>query len=162
MLDVAADGFRPLLRINVVPGSPKIPPPQPTIDEHNSFEDERLDAHPMDLEDHSMELKDPIFSEEVGEQCELGAQINHTFLDEINFQVNQTFSSKKELKLLLDVAAVRNSFDYATLKSCGKFLKDKKHYHHELRRIAHFLWAIVERLNIEPEKMITSPPSPSP
>ncbi|KAF3660678.1 hypothetical protein FXO37_13304 [Capsicum annuum] len=114
-----------LLRINVVSGSPTILPPQPTIDEHDLFEDESLDAHPMDSEDHSMELEDPIFSEEAGEECELGAQTNHTFSDENNFQINEIFSSKKELKLFLDVVVVRNSFDYATLKSCSKFLKVK-------------------------------------
>ncbi|PHU14666.1 hypothetical protein BC332_15871 [Capsicum chinense] len=52
MLDVTADSSRPLLRINVVQGSPTIPLPQSTIDEHDSFEDESLDAHPMDSEDH--------------------------------------------------------------------------------------------------------------
>ncbi|KAM3326483.1 hypothetical protein P3S67_001609 [Capsicum chacoense] len=125
MLDVAADGSRPLLRINIILGSPTIPPPEPTIDEDDSFEDESLDANPMDLEDDSMELKDPIFSEEGGEECELGAQTNHTFSNKTTFQVNQTFSSKKEQKLLLDVAAVRKFFDYAMLKSCIKFLKVK-------------------------------------
>ncbi|PHU14772.1 hypothetical protein BC332_15977 [Capsicum chinense] len=64
ILDVAADGSRPLLRINIVSGSPTILPPQPAIDEHDSFEDECLDAHPMDTEDDSMELEDSIFSEE--------------------------------------------------------------------------------------------------
>ncbi|KAF3676589.1 Acetylornithine aminotransferase, mitochondrial [Capsicum annuum] len=73
MFDVVVDGSRPLLRINVVPGSPTISPPQPTIDEHDLFEDESLDAHPMNLKDHSMELEDPIFSEEAGEECGLGA-----------------------------------------------------------------------------------------
>ncbi|KAM3218688.1 hypothetical protein P3L10_023219 [Capsicum annuum] len=118
MLDVAADGSRLSLRINVVPGSPIIPPPQPTINEHDSFENESLNAHPM-------ELKNPSFSKEVGEECGLGAQTNHTFSDETNFRLNQMFSSKKELKLLLDVTVVRNSFGYAMLKSCGKFLKVK-------------------------------------
>ncbi|PHT27894.1 hypothetical protein CQW23_32502 [Capsicum baccatum] len=70
MLDVIADGSRPLLRINVVPGSSIIPPPQPIIDEYNSFEDESLDTHPMDSKDHSMELEDLIFSEEAGEEPE--------------------------------------------------------------------------------------------
>ncbi|PHT93003.1 hypothetical protein T459_00885 [Capsicum annuum] len=64
MLDIAVDGSRPLLGINIFPGSLTIPPPQPTSDEHDSFEDESLDAHPMDSEDHLMELEDPIFSEE--------------------------------------------------------------------------------------------------
>ncbi|PHT97824.1 hypothetical protein BC332_33250 [Capsicum chinense] len=62
ILDIAADGSRLLLRINIVPGSPTIQPPYSTIDEHDSFEDESLDAHPMDSKDHSMELKNPIFS----------------------------------------------------------------------------------------------------
>ncbi|PHT58289.1 hypothetical protein CQW23_00652 [Capsicum baccatum] len=64
MFDIAADGSRSLLRINVVTGSPTILPPQSKIDEHDLFEDESLDAQPMDLEDDSMELKDSIFSEE--------------------------------------------------------------------------------------------------
>ncbi|PHT52856.1 hypothetical protein CQW23_07318 [Capsicum baccatum] len=51
MLDVAANGSRLLLRINVVSGSPTIPPPQPIIDEHDLFEDESLDVHPMNAED---------------------------------------------------------------------------------------------------------------
>ncbi|KAM3395468.1 hypothetical protein P3S68_004474 [Capsicum galapagoense] len=85
MLDVVADGSKPLLRINVIPGSLTIPPPQATIEEYDSFEDESLDAHPMDSEDHSMEWEDSIFSEEAGEKCELGAQIIHTFFDGTNF-----------------------------------------------------------------------------
>ncbi|PHU20385.1 hypothetical protein BC332_11536 [Capsicum chinense] len=40
----------------------------------------------MDSEDDSMELEDSIFSEEGGEECELGAQTNHTFSDGTNFQ----------------------------------------------------------------------------
>ncbi|KAM3237668.1 hypothetical protein P3L10_012698 [Capsicum annuum] len=125
MLDVVADGSRPLLRINIIPESPTIPSPQPTINKHDSFKDESLDAHPMDSKYDSMELKDPIFSEEGGEECELGAQTNHTFSDGTKFQLNKTISSIKELKLLLDVAAMRNSFDYAMLKSCSKFFKVK-------------------------------------
>ncbi|PHT45604.1 hypothetical protein CQW23_14762 [Capsicum baccatum] len=64
MLDVAVDGSRPLLRINIVLGSPTVSLPQPTIDEHDSFEDESLDAHPLDSIDDSMELEDLIFFEE--------------------------------------------------------------------------------------------------
>ncbi|PHU18175.1 hypothetical protein BC332_13870 [Capsicum chinense] len=74
---VAADGSRLLLRINIISGSPTIPPPQPIINEDDSFEDESLDANPMDLKDDSMELEDPIFFKEGGEECELGAQTNH-------------------------------------------------------------------------------------
>ncbi|PHT83170.1 hypothetical protein T459_11613 [Capsicum annuum] len=40
MLDVTVDGSTPLLRINVIPRSPTIPPPQPIIDEHDTFVDE--------------------------------------------------------------------------------------------------------------------------
>ncbi|PHT77872.1 hypothetical protein T459_15924 [Capsicum annuum] len=87
MLDVAADGSRPLLRINVITGFPIVPLPQPTIDKHDSFEDESLDAHPIDSKDDSMELEDSIFSKEGREECELGAQTNHTFSDRTNFQL---------------------------------------------------------------------------
>ncbi|KAF3642636.1 putative homeobox-leucine zipper protein HDG8-like [Capsicum annuum] len=59
----------PLLRVNVVPVSPTIPPPHQTIDEHDSFEDESLYAHLMGLEDHSIELEDSIFSEEAEKIC---------------------------------------------------------------------------------------------
>ncbi|PHT38084.1 hypothetical protein CQW23_21657 [Capsicum baccatum] len=84
----------------------------------------------MDLKDNSMELKDLILSEEAGEEYGLGAQTNHTFSNETNLQVNQIFSNKKELKLSLDVAAMRNSIDYVMLKSRGKFLK-VNHHHRE-------------------------------
>ncbi|PHT95934.1 Cytokinin dehydrogenase 5 [Capsicum annuum] len=117
-----------LLRINLISGSSTIPPPHLTIEEHDSFEDESSNAHPMDSEDHSMELEDLIFSEEAREECGLGSQTNHTFSKGTNFQLNQTFSSKTELKLLLDVAAVKFYFDYATLKSRNKFLKDTKNH----------------------------------
>ncbi|PHT41150.1 hypothetical protein CQW23_20004 [Capsicum baccatum] len=89
MLDVAADGSRPLLRINVISGSPTVLLAQPTIDEYDSFEDESLDAHPIDSEDDSMELEDSIFSKEGGEKCELGAQTNHTFSDGTNSQIKK-------------------------------------------------------------------------
>ncbi|PHT47416.1 hypothetical protein CQW23_11624 [Capsicum baccatum] len=68
MLNVVADGSRPLLRVNIVLGSPTTRPPQSTIDEDDSFENESLDANPMDLEDDSMELEDQIFSKEGGEE----------------------------------------------------------------------------------------------
>ncbi|KAF3662054.1 hypothetical protein T459_17069 [Capsicum annuum] len=73
MLDATVNGSRPLLRINVIPGSPTILPPYPTIDEHDSFEDESLDVHPMDtkLEDLSTELEDPNFFQEERGECGL-------------------------------------------------------------------------------------------
>ncbi|PHU12459.1 hypothetical protein BC332_19389 [Capsicum chinense] len=64
-----------------------ISPPHLKIDEHNSFEDESLDAHQMDSKDHSMELEDSIFYEEAGEEYGLEAQTNHTFSDKTNFQI---------------------------------------------------------------------------
>ncbi|PHT98882.1 hypothetical protein BC332_32187 [Capsicum chinense] len=78
MLDVATDGSRTLLRINVLSGFL-------TIDEHDSFEEESLDAHPMDSEDHPIEFEDPIFFEKGGEECEYGAQTNQTFSNGTNF-----------------------------------------------------------------------------
>ncbi|KAM3237669.1 hypothetical protein P3L10_012699 [Capsicum annuum] len=37
--------------------------------------------------------------------------------------------------------------------------RDGENLHRELWWIVHFLWAIVEQLNMEPEEMITTPPS---
>ena len=42
-----------------------------------------------------------------------------------NFQIEQTFISKNELKTLVDQVLMRNSFDYATLKNCSKWFKVK-------------------------------------
>ncbi|KAF3659585.1 ABC transporter B family member 12 [Capsicum annuum] len=65
-----------LLRINFTVGSPMIPPPHLTIDEYDSFEDESSDVHPMDMEDHSIELNDPHFFQKEREECGLGSQPN--------------------------------------------------------------------------------------
>ncbi|KAG5570625.1 hypothetical protein H5410_060391 [Solanum commersonii] len=59
-----------------------------------------------------------------GEQ-ELGSQSNHFFFDGTNLCINQTFSNKNELQLLLAEATTKKSFDFATIKSCTKYLKNK-------------------------------------
>ena len=39
--------------------------------------------------------------------------------------MNQSFSSKSDLQFLLAEEAARKSFDFATVKSCSKYLKVK-------------------------------------
>ncbi|KAG5586870.1 hypothetical protein H5410_047304 [Solanum commersonii] len=58
-----------------------------------------------------------------GEQ-ELGSQSNHSFSDGTNLCINQTFSNKNNLQLLLAEAAAQKSFDFSTVKSCTKYLKE--------------------------------------
>ncbi|KAG5615952.1 hypothetical protein H5410_015776 [Solanum commersonii] len=60
-----------------------------------------------------------------GEQ-ELGSQSNHFFSDGTNLCINQTFSNKNELQFLLAKAATKKSFDFATVKSCTKYLKNSR------------------------------------
>ncbi|KAG5586664.1 hypothetical protein H5410_047098 [Solanum commersonii] len=57
-----------------------------------------------------------------GEQ-ELISQSNYSLSDGTNLCINQTFSNKNELQLLLAEAAAKKSFDFATLRSCTKYLK---------------------------------------
>ncbi|KAF3650864.1 hypothetical protein FXO38_16921 [Capsicum annuum] len=64
MMDVDADGFMPILRINVVERSFEGPitsseflPPRPSVDD--DFSDyENDDDHPINMEDYSMHMED--------------------------------------------------------------------------------------------------------
>ncbi|KAG5592079.1 hypothetical protein H5410_042593, partial [Solanum commersonii] len=73
--------------------------------------------HPVDAED-----PEPECCEEMQGQKELGSQYNH-FSDGSNLCINQTFSNKNKLQLLLVEAAAKKSFEFATVKSCTKYLK---------------------------------------
>ncbi|KAF3624499.1 hypothetical protein FXO38_30234 [Capsicum annuum] len=53
------------------------------------------------------------------------SQPGHSFNNGANFHLDQIFTDKKELKMLLDAAAVRQCFDYYLEKNCSKFLKAK-------------------------------------
>ncbi|PHU04937.1 hypothetical protein BC332_25759 [Capsicum chinense] len=107
----------------------------------------------MDLEDHSIELKDPIFSEEGREECELGAQINHTFSDGTTFQicalsligirVSPTASRRRRTMLITAMAALRlNHGEYYGLRVYD--------YSSPLYKVEEYLLAYSESINVVP------------
>ncbi|XP_047260747.1 uncharacterized protein LOC124894022 [Capsicum annuum] len=76
------------------------------------------------MEDYSMHMKD--FSSDLQdneEDRETESQAGHSFTDGTNFCCGQTFADKKELKMQLNAAATRQSFDYYMEKSCTKLMK---------------------------------------
>ncbi|KAM3238968.1 hypothetical protein P3L10_014001 [Capsicum annuum] len=137
IMDADADGFRPILRINVVersfegPLTSSAPPPRrPTVDDDlidDDFNDYENDGdHPINIEDDSMHMKDfSSDSQDDEEDHRMESQPGHSFSDETNFCCGQTFVDKKELKMLLDAAAARQYFDYYMEKSCMKLIKVK-------------------------------------
>ncbi|KAH0724918.1 hypothetical protein KY284_000783 [Solanum tuberosum] len=148
MLDIGIDGSRPTLRIHVNV-RPLIEPTNSFNGDNDSIGNERLGDHSKEslsdnsnesLGDHSMNIHDdptnvenqpidaedlrPACCEEMQVQKELGSQSNHSFSDGTNLCMNQTFSNKNELQLLLAEAAAKKSFDFATVKTCTKYLKE--------------------------------------
>ncbi|KAG5601486.1 hypothetical protein H5410_032856 [Solanum commersonii] len=149
MLDIGIDSSRLTLRINVN-ARPLIEPTNSFNGDNDSIENERLGDHSKEilgdnsnesLGDHSMNIhddptnvenppvdaKDPELKccEKMQGQKELGSQSNHSFSDGTNLCINQTFSNKNELKLLLTKEAAKKSFDFAIVKRCTKYLKVK-------------------------------------
>ncbi|PHT39935.1 hypothetical protein CQW23_18789 [Capsicum baccatum] len=132
MMDADVDGFRPILRINTVErsfegllnSSPPLPR-RPTVDHDlNNYEND--DDHLINMEDDSMHMEE--FSLDLQDDEEnygTRSQPEHFFTDETNFYYGQTFVDKKELKMLLDAAVARQSFDYYMKKSFTKFIKAK-------------------------------------
>ncbi|KAG5598622.1 hypothetical protein H5410_029992 [Solanum commersonii] len=149
---IGIDGSRPTLRINVNV-RPPIEPTNSFNDDNDSIGNERLGDHSKEslgdnsnesLGDYSMNIHDdptnvenqpvdvadpePECCKKMQEQNELGSQSNHSFSDGTNLCINQTFSNKNELQLLLTEAAAKKSFDFAIVKSCTKYLKVKYAY----------------------------------
>ncbi|KAK6803355.1 hypothetical protein RDI58_001139 [Solanum bulbocastanum] len=147
--DISIDGSRPTLRINVN-ARPPIEPTNLFNGDNGSIGNERLGDHSKEslgdnsnesLGDHSMNIHDdptnvenqlvdakdpePECCEEMHVQKKLGSQSNHSFSDGTNLCINQTLSNKNELQLLLAEAAAKKSYDFATVKSCTKYLKVK-------------------------------------
>ncbi|KAG5580534.1 hypothetical protein H5410_051161 [Solanum commersonii] len=139
MLDIAADGSRPILRINVIARSPIEPtdsfndndsvvnenlgdkPNESFCDQSNdNFGDDSMNGHDpsLDVEDQPVDAEDFEHFEEYDGEPELRSQPNHSFSDRTNFYMYQTFSTKSELQLLLAEATARKSFDFSTVKSC--------------------------------------------
>ncbi|PHT55979.1 DNA-directed RNA polymerase subunit beta [Capsicum baccatum] len=78
------------------------------------------------MKDDSMDMEDDSSNpQDVEEDCGTGSQSSHSFTDETNFYCDQIFTNKKELKMLLNGASVRNFFYYITEKSYTKLLKVK-------------------------------------
>ncbi|KAM3287663.1 hypothetical protein P3S67_021093 [Capsicum chacoense] len=132
IMDVDADGFRPILRINIIDrsfeGSMNLSPSPPwcwTVNNDlNNYESDG--DHPMNMEDDCVHMEDVSSnSQDAEEDCKMGSQPAHSLSDETNFYHDKIFTDKKELKMLLDGAAVRQSFDYRMEKSCTKLLKAK-------------------------------------
>jgi len=96
---------------------------------NESLGDHSMNIHddPTNVENQPVDAEDPEPEcyEEIQGQKELGSQSNHSFSDGTNLCINQTFSNKNELQLLLAEAAAKKSFDFATMKSCTKYLKVK-------------------------------------
>ncbi|PHT60091.1 hypothetical protein CQW23_02454 [Capsicum baccatum] len=114
MMNVDANGFRPILRINIVErsfegllNSSPPPPWRPTIDNDLNYYKNNGD-HPINIEDNSMHMEDvSLDSQDTKKYCGTGSQPGHSFADETNFYYDLTFVDKKKLKKLLDEAAVR-------------------------------------------------------
>ncbi|KAG5605235.1 hypothetical protein H5410_026727 [Solanum commersonii] len=148
VLDIGIDGSRPTLRIHVN-ARPPIEPRNLFDDDNDSIGNERLGDHSKEslgnhsnesLGNHSMNIHDdptnvenqPVdvedlereYCEEMQGEQKLRSQSNHSFSDGTNLCINQTFSNKNELQLLLAKAAANKSFDFATLRSCTKYLKE--------------------------------------
>ncbi|XP_047268212.1 uncharacterized protein LOC124898621 [Capsicum annuum] len=110
-MDVDADGFRPVLWINIVetsfegPMNSSLSPPRCLIVDDNLNDYESDGNHPMNVEDDCVHMEDVSSdSQDVEEDYGTGSQ---------------------PLKILLDGAVVRLSFDYRMEKSCTKLLKVK-------------------------------------
>ncbi|PHU30169.1 hypothetical protein BC332_02262 [Capsicum chinense] len=108
IMNADEDGFRPILRINVVersfegPLNSLAPPPRrPTVDDNlidddlNNYEND--DDHPINMKDDSIHMED--FSSDLQDDEEdrgTGSQPGHSFTDGTNFCCGQTFADNKK------------------------------------------------------------------
>ncbi|KAF3661607.1 hypothetical protein FXO38_05536 [Capsicum annuum] len=102
MMDVDADDFRPILRINVVDrsfegpmNSSPSPPRCPTVDDDlNNYESDGI--YPMNIEDDCVHMKDVSSdSQDAEDDCGIGFQPVYSFFDGTNFYRDQIFADKK-------------------------------------------------------------------
>ena len=135
IMDANTDGFRPILRINMVERSFEGPlnssPPLsrcPTVDDDlidDNLNDYENDGdHPINMEDDSMHMEDVSSdSQDAEEGCGTRSQPGHSFTGRTNYYCDLTFADKKELQMQLDGTTVRQSFDYYMEKRCRKLIK---------------------------------------
>ncbi|KAF3616048.1 hypothetical protein FXO37_35230 [Capsicum annuum] len=102
MMDVDADGFRPILRINIVDRSFKgpmnlslYPPRCQTVD--NDLNNYKSDGdHPMNMEDDCVHIEEVSSdSQDVEKDCRTRSQPVYFFSNGTNFYYDQTFADKK-------------------------------------------------------------------
>ncbi|PHT42814.1 hypothetical protein CQW23_16839 [Capsicum baccatum] len=102
MMDVDKDGFSPILRINIAErsveglvNSSEPPPPCRAVD--NDFSDyENDEDQPINTEDDPMHIEEVSSdSQDNEEDHRTGSQSGHSFNNEANFHLDQTFSDKK-------------------------------------------------------------------
>ncbi|PHT98874.1 hypothetical protein BC332_32202 [Capsicum chinense] len=107
IIDADADGFRPILRINMVersfegPLNSSAPLPRcPTVD--NDLIDDDLNDYKNDVDDtinmkdYSMHMEDfSLDSQDDEEDRKMESQAGHSFTDGTNFCCGQTFADKK-------------------------------------------------------------------
>ncbi|KAG5579852.1 hypothetical protein H5410_050479 [Solanum commersonii] len=133
MVDIAVDGSRPILRINVIARSPI--EPTDSFNDNDSVENENMgdqtkesfcDQSNDNLGDDSMNGKDHL------------VDVEDQLVDVEDFE----HFEESELQLLLAEAATRKSFDFSTVKSCTKYLKVYNHAHHGycMRHLRENLW----------------------
>ncbi|PHT87355.1 hypothetical protein T459_09461 [Capsicum annuum] len=89
MMDVDTDSFRPILRINVA---------------KSDYEND--DDQPINMKDNHMHMEE-VSSDSQDDEDDRGmrSQPGHSFNNGANFHLDQIFTDKKELKMLLDAAA---------------------------------------------------------
>ncbi|KAM3251480.1 hypothetical protein P3L10_005550 [Capsicum annuum] len=135
IMDADIDGFRPILRINMVerffegPLNSSAPPPlRSAVDDDlidgdlNYYENDTDDK--INMKDYSIHMEDfSSDSQDDEEDRETESQAGHSFTDGTNFCCGQTLADKKELKMQLDAAVMRQFFDYYMEKSYTKLMK---------------------------------------
>ncbi|PHT92985.1 hypothetical protein T459_00867 [Capsicum annuum] len=102
MMDVDADKFRPILRINVVDGSfegpmnssPSPPRCRTVNNDLNDYESDEY--HPMNMEDDCVHMEDVASDSQDAEgDYRTGSQPVHSFSDGTNFYRDQIFADNK-------------------------------------------------------------------
>ncbi|PHU25548.1 hypothetical protein BC332_03880 [Capsicum chinense] len=120
IMDADADGFRLILKINMVKRSfegslnSSAPPPWRSTVNNDLIDDNLNDYenggnYSINMEDDSIHMEDfSSDSQDDEEDCETASQPGDSFSNATNFYCGQTFADKKELKILLDTVKARH------------------------------------------------------
>ncbi|PHU27523.1 hypothetical protein BC332_05855 [Capsicum chinense] len=136
IMDADANGFRPILRINVVersferPLNSSAPPPWCSAVDDDLIDDD-LNNYENDVDDtinmkyYSMHMEN-FSSDSQHDDREMDSQAGHFFTNGTNFCCGQTSANKKELKMQLDATAARH------ISITNAFSRVYSHAHHGL------------------------------